>query len=77
MSTAVALEPFSNNTGTAAAMLGFTEMGIASLGTYIISRISDGTARAMPITFVLLTSLALIVFFGFIIARPGRKRFVV
>lgn len=74
--TAAALEPFGRNAGTASAMLGFTQMAIASLGTLVISFISDGTARAMPITFILLTSLALIVFFAGIVARPGRKRHI-
>lgn len=74
MATAAALEPFAKNAGTASAMLGFTQMAIASLGTIVISFISNGTARAMPITFLLLTCIALLVFFVFIMGRPGRQR---
>ena len=72
--TASALRPFSTIAGTASAMLGFTQMFLASLGTVLISVIHDGTARAMPMTFSILSFIALVVFIFVIFMRQGLAR---
>ncbi|MDA2920105.1 multidrug effflux MFS transporter [Desulfobacterota bacterium AH_259_B03_O07] len=69
-----ALIPFKNITGSASAMMGFIQFVIAGLSTIGISALHDGATTAMPLTFSILSILAIIVFVGFVIARPGRER---
>lgn len=72
--SASALLPFGSIAGSAAAVLGFFQMTIASFGTALISWVHDGTAMSMPITFSILSSVAIFVFFTFIVCRPNRAR---
>jgi MFS transporter, DHA1 family, multidrug resistance protein len=44
---ALAMAPFSRNAGTASALMGAIQLGIASLATATVSLFSDGTARPM------------------------------
>jgi DHA1 family bicyclomycin/chloramphenicol resistance-like MFS transporter len=44
---ALAMAPFSKNAGTASALMGAVQLGIASLATATVSIFSDGTARPM------------------------------
>ncbi len=69
-----ALIPFKHITGSASAMMGFIQFVIAGLSTIGISALHDGATTAMPLTFSILSILAIIVFVGFVIARPGRER---
>ncbi len=48
--TAIALEPFSLNAGSASALLGGVQMGIGALATWIVSVIADGSALPMAAT---------------------------
>ncbi len=72
-----ALLPFEHVTGSASAMLGFFQMGIASLSTGIASIYFQGTAWDMPITFMILSVLAQIVLFFGVVLRPNRKRAII
>ena len=72
--TASALVPFKSIAGTASAMLGFTQMFLAALGTVLISTIRNNTAHAMPMTFTMLGSLAFIIFIFGVYRRRGLTR---
>lgn len=74
MCTANALAPFSHITGSASAMLGFFEMGLAALSTAIISVIGLSPAESMPLVFGSLTIIALIILFAFIFYNPYKSR---
>jgi MFS transporter, DHA1 family, multidrug resistance protein len=73
--TADALLPFQRVTGSASAMLGFFQMGIASLSTGLLSIIHRSAVFDMPVMFTSLALIAFIVFVCFIWARPNRKRY--
>ena len=73
---AKALEPFEKLTGSASAMLGFVQMGLASLSTGIMSMIHRTAVFSMPFVFTLLTILAMISFIALVWLRPGRVRLV-
>jgi DHA1 family bicyclomycin/chloramphenicol resistance-like MFS transporter len=76
-STASAILPFETIAGTASAMLGFSQMGLAALSTVLISILRDNTAHAMPKTFTILSSIALLIFILAIYRRRGLQREVV
>lgn len=77
MATARAMQPFKNITGNAAAALGFTQMGIASLATGVLSLEHQTSILVMPICFIVMSTLALIVFVIGILFRPKRRRITV
>lgn len=63
IATARALKPFGHIAGSASAMLGFFQMSFASASTWALSHFRTGSAYAMPISFGILSSLALVVLF--------------
>ena len=75
--TASALLPFDSIAGTASAMLGFTQMFLAAMSTVLISVLRDNTAHAMPKTFTILGTIALVIFIITIFRRQGLQREVV
>ena len=75
--TAKALAPFEHVAGSASALLGFMQMGLASLSTGIMSLIHDSSVFKLPFMFTLLTALSLLVFFIFIFARRGKQRHII
>lgn len=77
MATARAMQPFKNIAGNAAAALGFTQMGIASLATGVLSLEHQTSILVMPICFIIMSTLALIVFVIGILFRPKRRRMTV
>jgi len=77
IASAESLKPFENVTGSASAMMGFFQMGIASLSTGIMSSFHATSLFTMPFMFTLLSVLAILVFFLFIMARPNRPRHTV
>ena len=77
MATARAMQPFKSITGNAAAALGFTQMGIASLATGILSLEHQTSILVMPICFIVMSALALMVFIVGILFRPKRHRITV
>ena len=74
IASAEALKPFENVTGSASAMMGFFQMGIASLSTGIMSSFHANSLFTMPFMFTLLSTLAMLVFLLFIAARSNRLR---
>jgi len=77
LSTADALLPFEHVTGAASAMMGFFQMGIASLSTGILSIIHKNAIFDMPVMFASQSVLALILFFIFFTLRPNKPRYTV
>jgi MFS transporter, DHA1 family, multidrug resistance protein len=74
LATAEALEPFEHVAGSASAMLGFFQMGLASISTGVMSSIPYDSAYSMPIIFTALSFFALLIFVPFILLRKGRER---
>lgn len=70
IASARALAPFGHIAGSASAMLGFFQMSFASTSTWALSYFHTGSAYAMPVSFSILSSLALVVLFTTIIMRP-------
>lgn len=62
VTTARAMEPFKENAGAAASLLGFIRMGVAALATVAMSTLSLGTTMDIPIVFMALTVGAIVVF---------------
>lgn len=77
LSTADALLPFEHITGAASAMLGFFQMGIASLSTGILSMTHKNAVFDMPVMFSAQSALALILFIIFFTLRPNKKRYTI
>lgn len=61
IATAEALAPFGRIAGSASAMMGFCQMGIASLITAIITFLNFGHVFNMPISFTAISSFGLLV----------------
>ena len=61
---ALALEPFAKNAGSAAAMLGFLQMGIGGLGSAVFGMIPLEPSSAVGIVFVATVGLSAALFFG-------------
>lgn len=64
VTTALAMAPFGESTGTAASLLGVVRMGTAALGTLAMSLLHRGSVIDMPIVFLSLSALSLLVFGG-------------
>lgn len=62
VATAHAMAPFEKTAGTAASMLGFVQMLVASLATVAMSILHKGSVMDMPIVFLGLSALAIGVF---------------
>ena len=77
VATAEALAPFEHVAGSASAMLGFFEMGLASASTGVMSSIPLDSAYSMPIVFTGLSVLGLLVFVPFIMMRKNRARAII
>ncbi len=78
MATSMAMIPFENVTGSASAMLGFFQMGLASLCTAALGIFRHGSQPlTLPISFTILSLIALIIFLTFVLCRPGKNRAVV
>ncbi|MED7818785.1 MULTISPECIES: multidrug effflux MFS transporter [unclassified Francisella] len=60
--TPIALENFSTTAGAASSIMGFMQMGIASITTAIMSQISLGSEFTLSLAFILLPLIGLIVF---------------
>ena len=69
IATARALSPFSERAGSAAAMMGFFQMGSASLITAGITFIDLPRLYKMPVTFSFLAILGLVLLFSYILYR--------
>ncbi len=57
--TPIALEKFSTNTGAAASIMGFMQMGIASITTAIMSQLNYGSEFCLAFAFVILPTIGL------------------
>jgi len=77
IATANALLPFQHVAGSASAMLGFVQMGLASLATGILSALHRSAVFDMPVIFTSLSVLALMVFVIFILLRPHKERYYI
>lgn len=77
IATAEALLPFEHITGAASAMLGFFQMGLASLSTGVMSLIHRTAVFDMPVMFLSQSVLALIIFLIFIQLRRNKPRYTV
>ncbi len=68
--TALAIEPFARNAGTASALMGSLQMGAGALSSALVSRFHDGTA--LPMASLLLASalLSLVLQGGYAIFGP-------
>ena len=75
IATARALAPFNRNAGSAAAMMGFFQMGMASLITAVVTFIELGRVFTMPICFAGLSTIGLVIILGYIffLERPLKK----
>lgn len=60
--TPIALENFTTTAGAASSVMGFMQMGIASITTAIMSQISLGSEFTLSLAFILLPLIGLIVF---------------
>ncbi len=72
-----ALEPFKHVAGSASAMLGFFQMGLASLSTGVMSIIHADSTFDLPFMFCVLSLLATVVFILAIQLRPNRARYYI
>ena len=63
VATAHAMAPFKDTAGTAASMLGFVQMMVASSATVAMSVLHKGSVMDMPIVFLGLSAVAIGVFF--------------
>lgn len=63
--TPIALENFTTTAGAASSVMGFMQMGIASITTAIISQIHFGSEFTLAFAFVLLPLIGLIIFFPY------------
>ncbi len=70
-SSALSMEPFTKDAGSASALLGAIQMGIGSLATFGLSTINDGTG--LPMTAFMMTS-ALIALITLLLGRRMIKR---
>ncbi len=62
-SISIAMIPFKNTAGTASAMVGFSQMGIAALSNVGVSFLPFGPIYALAIIFSLLAGLGLLIYF--------------
>ncbi|MFZ9035096.1 MAG: multidrug effflux MFS transporter [Francisellaceae bacterium] len=62
LATAKALKPFDTIAGSASAMMGFFQMGMASLITALVTVLHIGYTYTMPVTFVVLSLTGIIIF---------------
>ncbi|MFT4694551.1 MAG: DHA1 family bicyclomycin/chloramphenicol resistance-like MFS transporter [Francisella sp.] len=60
--TPIALENFSTNAGSAASIMGFMQMGIASITTAIMSQLNFGSEFCLAFAFVILPTIGLAIF---------------
>ncbi|GMN89214.1 multidrug effflux MFS transporter [Francisella sciaenopsi] len=63
--TPIALENFTATAGAASSVMGFMQMGIASITTAVISQIDFGSEFTLAFAFVLLPLIGLIIFFPY------------
>lgn len=77
IATAEALKPFEHIAGSAAAMIGFFQMGIASVATAGLGLFPDTKVFGMPHIFIILSFVGMLVYALFVLARPNRKRKIV
>lgn len=63
--TPIALENFTTTAGAASSVMGFMQMGIASITTAVISQINFGSEFTLAFAFVLLPLIGLIIFFPY------------
>lgn len=66
IATAKALASFDKNAGSAAAMMGFFQMGMASLVTAIVTFIDLGRVFTMPVCFAILSVIGLTIILGYV-----------
>jgi len=66
IATAKALASFDKNAGSAAAMMGFFQMGMASLVTAIATFIDLGRVFTMPVCFAILSVIGLTIILGYL-----------
>jgi MFS transporter, DHA1 family, multidrug resistance protein len=77
IATAEALKPFEHITGSAAAMIGFVQMGIASAATAGLGLFPNAKVFGMPHIFLILSFAGLFFYVLFVLARPHHKRHMV
>jgi len=75
MAMSSAMLPFSDISGSAAAMMGFGQMSIASGSTVIISLVHSKSATPMPDTFSILIIAGILIHIGTIVSRPNKERY--
>lgn len=71
VSTAKAMAPFRDNTGSASSLLGFLRMGVAALGTIAMSALHKGSVLDIPIVFLAL-SLGAVALFAVYLTLCGK-----
>ncbi len=71
--TGIAMRPFDRAAGAAAAMLGFSQMGIAALANVGVSLLPLSPVYALPIIFTILAGLGLMVH-GLALHRGARRK---
>ncbi len=75
--TAKALAPFELTAGSASAMMGFTQMGMASVITGGITFLPFRNAYIMPLTFISLTLIGLILLLSYIAYHRPKKSHII
>ncbi|APC97044.1 multidrug effflux MFS transporter [Francisella frigiditurris] len=60
--TPIALENFNATAGAASSIMGFSQMGIASLTTAIMSQLTFGTETTLSLAFIILPLIGLLIF---------------
>lgn len=63
-STALAMAPFKDATGSAASLLGFLRMGVAAVATSAMSVLHAGSVYDMPVVFLVLAAVGTIILFA-------------
>lgn len=74
VATAGALEPFEHIAGSASAMIGFFQMGVASIATGCLGLFPHASIYSMPHMFLLLSFVAIFIYSFLVLARSGKKR---
>jgi DHA1 family bicyclomycin/chloramphenicol resistance-like MFS transporter len=72
--TALALEPFSRNAGSAAALLGSTQMFAGAASTAMVSLLHDGTPFPMALMIFVSAAVALTLVFSFALHQPRLRQ---
>ncbi|TQI77240.1 DHA1 family bicyclomycin/chloramphenicol resistance-like MFS transporter [Bosea sp. AK1] len=73
LGTAIALQPFGRQAGSASAMLGFLQMGTAAIGSTLASAMPFAPSVSLAIVMTVASAIALAAFLPVYRARHGRK----